>query len=252
MPEGSQAGGPIDHRRFVGLFGERRQPRERDQHDEGRPLPHVDQRERVEGRPAAVGPRERGEAGAGHQVVHHPERRVVHHDKDERDRGRRRHHREDGERPDQPPAPELPVEQQGHRPPEDCLRRDDQQRKVEGPKEGVAEPRVGDQDLPVMGDADEPWGRQAGGEPLLEAHPPGVEHRVHDDEAHQDDGGRREDQGGVPVGEPRDADPGSVDGEPPGQATSRSCPGAPGIACGPRRSPHRTWRPRSPSGWRRR
>ena len=127
---------------------------------------------------------------------------MVHHDEDQGDGGRRRHHGQDGERPDQAPPPEFPVEQQGHGDPERRLDRDRDDGEPERPEEGLPDPGIARDNFLVVGHTDELRQRQAGGEPLLQAHPHGVDHGIDNDERHRDDGRGRKDEAGISVREP--------------------------------------------------
>ena len=145
-------------------------------------------RERVDRRRARVGPLERRQAGERHQVVRHAERRVVHHHEHEPDGDRRRDHGQDRQRPQEAAPPELPVEQERHRHAEHRLAGDDQPGEVERADDRLAEARVADEDLLVVGEADELRQGQARGEPVLEAHPHRVDDRVDDDRRDDEDG----------------------------------------------------------------
>src|SRR5579883_1425093 len=122
--------------------------------------------------------------------------------------------------------------------PQNCRRPHHEDREVEGPDEGFVEPPVGQEEAEVVGRAHEFGRRQARGEPLVEAHPPRVEHGVDDDEDDGDGRGGREDVGGVPVGRPPEARaqvpggshryPASGDHVLPGLPRGTPDPGSPG------------------------
>ena len=205
--------GAVDLRRLVEVLRHRGQAGERDQHDERRPLPGVDDDQRQQREPLLREPLDAVEAEAVEEGVHDAELRVEHELPEQADDDRREHHRDQEQRRERAPPAHAARDQVGDREPERRLQEDRAGDEEGGRDRALAHDRRR-QDVGVVLEADPVVADIAGRRVVREGQQDQPDQRP-DREEDQDRHRRRDEQRGEPsVLQPAEAPGGGRRHEP--------------------------------------
>lgn len=189
VPEHLPGAGAVEVRGLVRIGRQAGEAAQDDQHDQGRPLPGLDQDQGGDDGIGGIHPLAGGQAHAGEQVVQHAELRVEHHGPDECHGDGGGHHGQDEDGAREAAARELPVEAHGGGDAEQHGEQDGQGGEIQGAQEGKAEALVGEH-AEVVGRAGE--ADAAADVPVVHGHEQGEQPGEQDDGEHGGPGGHDE------------------------------------------------------------